>query len=174
MWWRNIFISLPRLRGRVGVGAAFLLLLLTACGFTPLHGQQNVAPPILKAIDLPAPDNRNQQLFVTALADALNPERSKVPKRYRFSYELEQSSAPLAIQLNRTITRYKVSATVTYRVVDISTGKKVHEGKIRRDSGYDRVESDYATYVSEVKTFENILKELAQDVKIHLTLAMME
>lgn len=151
------------------------VLCLSACGFKPLYGssQHNSLSDTLAAVEIPEARNRTEQIFLVHLSDLLNPGNISAPPQYRINVTLNQSSSPLAIQKDRTITRYKTIITAHYTLTDIATGKVIEENSLRRDGGYDRVESDYATYVSETQTVKHILHELAEDFKLRLTLTLL-
>ncbi|MCE3233010.1 MAG: hypothetical protein K0R98_1267 [Rickettsiaceae bacterium] len=150
-----------------------VLLALSSCGFTPVYKQTvdstgAVATDEFAAVEIIAPHNLYGQAFATNLSDLLNPSSKTVPIKYRLTTEVDKSESGLTIEQDRTTSRYKVTVMVKYTLTDVATGKVIDQGRIRRDGGYDRVESDYATYVSADDTAKRIIKELAADAKLKI------
>ena len=149
---------------------------LAACGFTPVHKSMESDSEFsekLAAIEIVSSHDLIGQSFKTNLDNLLNPTSSSIAKKHKMVVKVTKSEVPLAIQEDRTITRYKVILNANYVITDIETGEKIDSGDIRRDGGYDKVDSDYATYISEEDTTKRIIKELAEDAKIRIISVML-
>lgn len=144
---------------------------ILSCGFKPVYSEKNneTVNSELSSIELPVADERLPQIFNTKLSEILFINEN-LDKKYRLEYRLINNTYPLAIQLDNTITRYEVQATLEYKLVNKESQKVIIEDKIKRVSGYDRVQSDYATYISEKTATQNAVNALASDLRTKLVL----
>lgn len=157
--------------------ALALTLTISACGFTPVYKatwDDSQMSDKLASIEIEKADNLLEQVFVSRLQDLLNPTSISSPAKYLIKSDIETQKISLVIQQDRTTTRYKMVATLKYSITDIATGKIVNESSIKREGEYDKVDSDYATYISEEDTKKRIVKELAQDAKVRIMSFMLE
>lgn len=163
---------------RVRSVAMTLSAFITAsCGFTPIYktvDENGNAAMNLAAVKVESSHDLMGQFYSNRLTDLLNPAAVQVEPQYRMTTTLSKSKTPLAIQQDRTITRYKIVVSVNYRLVDINSGKVIDEGNLRREGGYDKVDSDYATYISDEDTTRRIIKELAEDTRIRIMAILVE
>jgi LPS-assembly lipoprotein len=162
MWWfRSFFILL-------------CLCALQGCGFTPLYSKHtstssSAQQQLLASVVVTPMKDRVGQIFTTTLEDALNPLHLQADPRYQLKVSLKTAESSLAIQRDRTISRYQIMVTANYTLTDTDTGKIVREGSLQRENGYDKTTSPYATVVSENMATENTVKALAQDVSFLVT-----
>lgn len=176
LWFRFVDRRFANMVSRV-----FLLLSVvlgsSACGFTPLYAQKGdnaAAAAKLASVQIKPIKTLIGQEYVTSLEDVLDPSGVGASKEYLFEAEVSKGVSPLAIERDTTVTRYKVIVTATYRIRQISTDKIIASGTVKAESDYDRVDSDYATYVSENETVSHAIKELAQDTKIRIIGALLK
>lgn len=148
------------------------ICLLQNCGFRPLYSttSKSVSSPTLLASVTVAPiKGRTGQLFKNTLEDTINPSHLVTEPKYRLTITLETQQLSLAIQRDRTISRYQIIVTAHYTLTDINTGKTIRTGQSQRETGYDKTVSPYATFVSEETATLNAMKALAQDISILAT-----
>jgi hypothetical protein len=148
-----------------------LIFLLASCGFTPVYktsGMDVNTGGELAMIKVVSTHDLNGQYFQTRLEDLLNPKAVSAQEKYQLTVKLTQSEVPIDIQQDRTVTRYKIIVTVAYTLTDIGTNAVVDQASLRREGGYDKVESEYATYVSQEDTVKRVTKELAEDTKLRI------
>jgi LPS-assembly lipoprotein len=162
MWWLKSIIVI------VCIGC------LQSCGFTPLYANHSkhsssARERLLASIDIDPKKDRTGQVFVNTLEDSLNPRGLSANKRYQLKTSVETTQSSLAIQRDRTISRYQLIVTANYTLTDTSNGKIVRQGKLQRENGYDKTPSPYATFVSENMAIQNTVKALAQDLSFLLT-----
>jgi hypothetical protein len=158
----------------------FLSIALCSCGFTPVYKADNyvdgstTAREDLASIEVIAPHDLTGQFFQTTLSDLLSPTAKSAPLKYRLEIKLDKSDTALAIEQDRTITRYKVVVVAHYKLIEIDTTKVLSEGSLKREGGYDKVPSDYATYVSSEDSTRRVTKELAADTKLRIMAALIK
>ncbi len=148
-----------------------IVLFISACGFTPVYktmGENSTNAASLAAVKVESTHDLIGQFYSNKLTDLLNPSAMQVEPKYRIQTTLRKNKIPFAIQQDRTITRYKLVLEADYKLVNIDDGKIIDEGSLRREGGYDKVDSDYATYVSDEDTTMRIVKELAEDTRIRI------
>ena len=154
----------------------FVVSLVSSCGFSPVYKKDthnaNMSEK-LASIDFEEPDNINERIFASRLQDLLNPTSISVPNEHIIEYKIGSEKISLVVERDRTTTRYKIIVTASYKIRDISTNKVISKAIVKREGEYDRVESDYATYVSENDAEERIIRELAEDVKIRIISSML-
>lgn len=156
---------------------AGLTILLSSCGFTPVYkklDEGSTAAKNLATIKVESSHDLLGQFFSSRLSDLLNPDANDVEPKYLLETTLTKNKIPFAIQQDRTITRYKVSIDVVYKISNIVTGEVIDKGSLRRDGGYDKVDSDYASYISDEDTTKRIAKELAEDVRVKMIALLVE
>ena len=161
---------------KIALFSVLSCFLLSACGFTPIYSQKNNSElsKKLAAIKVTPIHNLMGQKYVSALEDVLDPKNTHTANKYIIDAVLYKYVRPLAIEQDRTVTRYKVVVNVEYTLKDQADGKIISKGRIKGEADYDRVESDYATYVSENDTTDRVIKELAQDTKIKIISALLK
>ena len=160
--------------------ALLMLTLITACGFSAVHG----TPPSnsgdtavaykLREVEVNSTKNRDGQLFKTRLEDMINPKSLKQETpQYTLDVKIEREISALAIEQDSSTSRYKVTIRAHYTLKDNVTKQIIDTGTLSRFSGFDRVESDYATYVSEKDALRETIESLADDFKWRLTTVLL-
>jgi hypothetical protein len=148
-----------------------IIFIVTSCGFTPVYQTvegDSANAKKLASVKVESSHNLMGQYYSNNLSDLLNPTSLQIEPKYRISTDLKKHRIPFAIQQDRTITRYKVVIEVNYKLVNMENGDVIDEGRLHREGGYDKVDSDYATYVSDEDTTKRIVKELAEDTRIRI------
>lgn len=148
---------------------AVFALLTGACGFTPVYAEREDGA-LLPLIYVDAPDTREGQLFTHELLTALYGDREQ-PQQAEYSLRviLEEEEFPIDIRRDRTVTRFRIRINGDYVLTRVSDGMRLDKGVITNTGGYDRVDSDYATYVSGRALKERGIALLADDFKRYLT-----
>lgn len=151
------------------------LVLNASCGFTPMYAKHEDNTDIsakLATVGIKPIKSLIGQAYVNSLEDVLDPSHMGASKDYIIEAEISKDMQPLAIEQDRTVTRYKVIVTASYKLKEISSGQVIASGSVTGRSDYDKVDSDYATYVSENETTKRAIRELAQDTKIKIIAAL--
>lgn len=148
--------------------SVIVLCFLNSCGFTPLYGthSQHAHMPL---ISVDAPESRHGQIFTHDLLTHLYGERNQPPQPdYLLSVNLSEEQFPIDIRRDRTVTRFRIRLRGHYVLTRIEDGHMVDKGSIVQTGGYDRVNSDYATYVSGRALKERAAEALAEDFRRYL------
>jgi len=150
-----------------------LFLLVTACGFQPLHSKAYRAQ---QAIDLASlvvevDTERRGQLLEAEIADAVNPDYQRAEKLYRLNIDLTETDIPLFINPDGTSARGDIRLSSTYKLYRIADNMQVDKGSISRISSYntsDQASAGYASFVSVEDAKRRAVMELAQDYKLRM------
>ena len=164
-------------RIRITTIAMLTSVTLSSCGFTPVYktiDDKSSNALSLASVKVESTHDLMGQFYANKLTDLLNPSAMQVEQKYRVNTSLRKHKIPFAIQQDRTITRYKLVVEASYKLVNIDDGKVLDEGSLRREGGYDKVDSDYATYVSDEDTTKRIVEELAEDTRIRIMASLVE
>ena len=100
-------------------------------------------------------------------------QRNRVgePRRplYRLRVELARSKAPLAIQLDSTVTRFNLRLDATFTLIDAPTGQALYRDRARAIGSYNAVRSDFATLTAEQDTERRGARELSEEIRTLLS-----
>lgn len=173
MWWfdRCTLVVALILASSVGLGA---------CGFEPVYGRGNeaVRHADLSAIEIGAINGRaspgaasdgNSGLgragleLRKRLLESLSHEQTA--PRYRLGVMLEESQGAFAIQSDDRATRYQLSLTASFSLIEIGSDKAVYSGSTRSIGSYNVVSSDFAAAVSEADARKRAALDLADNIR---------
>lgn len=173
MWWSD--------RRALVVALALLSIVgLSACGFEPVYGRGNGAArhAELSAIEIGAINGKASPGAISdgnsglgraglemrkRLLESLSSERAE--PRYRLGVVLEESQGAFAIQADDRVTRYQLSLTAAFSLVEIGSDKAVYSGSRRSIGSYNVVSSDFATVVSEADARKRAALDLADNIR---------
>jgi LPS-assembly lipoprotein len=129
--------------------ALALLLPAAACGFEPLHGRASAVSQRLAQVDVAPIADRAGQLVRNRLLDYFEPPSGNVPALYRLDVDVSEAKDGLAIEEDRTVTRFNLRLQATYRLLRIATGQALLEGETNALAAYNVIRSDYANLIAE-------------------------
>jgi LPS-assembly lipoprotein len=141
-------------------------LALGACTFRPLmhaRGDESVRGE-LEAISITGLDDRLGQLVRNALLDELNPTGAEVPQRYILQVDLQRSAQALGIQLDNVITRFNLTLTARFQLLDSASGEMLYQSQVQRIASYNVNLAPYATLAAEVDAERRIAREVGDNI----------
>lgn len=151
---------------RAAIAACLTLpVLLSACGFQPLYG--NNTAPQLSSIFVEDIAERNGFELRTRLIDILDSDGVQTNKRYRLKITLSESSQGIALQNDATITRYNNRMEARFVLSDAG-GKEVYRGNQTELSSYNVVQSPYATLAAEQDSGKRAVQDMAERIRLEL------
>ena len=159
MWWLRYF---PRTMVLLA-----LMTLLSGCGFRPLYlkGKHNPQPD-LTAVEIRPIIDRKGQILRNLLLDQLRPNG---PSAYVLYVAVDFSLRNLGIRRNDRATRALMMVTATYSLHRKQDEAKLFSSASQASSGYDILESDFATLVAEKDALQHSLETIAQDINLRLS-----
>ncbi|MBL6935509.1 MAG: hypothetical protein ISR48_08860 [Alphaproteobacteria bacterium] len=147
-----------------------LVALLSGCGFRPLYlkGKQNPQPE-LAAIDIRPIIDRKGQMLRNMLLDQLTPKGPSAHPAYVLNVSVNFGIRNLGIRRNDRATRALLRVSATYSLRRKQDSAQLFNGASHADSGYDILDSDFATLVAEKDALQHSLEAVAQDIKLRLS-----
>lgn len=162
LWLRNIYM--------------LILMAVSGCGFQPLYGEASLSSDVvatLPSIDVhvnanATTDRRLAQFLETELTDLLNPRAEATEKLYRLDIDMTSTKSDLAIQQDATVTSFRLIVKAKYMLSYAPKRTLLKEGSVTNFGGFDQVDSQYATLISQKYGMEQLLKELAKRMQMKL------
>jgi LPS-assembly lipoprotein len=158
-------------------GAAALLL--AACGFHPLYGTMSngkSAGTTFAAIYVPPIElERAGYELRNDLLDDLQARSTPAGADYDLTIALRDRNQSIAITNNQVgnlkeveITRWNYTLIANYELVDRKTRKVLSKGQVTSLSGYDVVQSPYATEVALRNAQASTAEDVSQQLRLRL------
>lgn len=147
------------------------LLLLAACGFEPLHGEQarGARSQQLESVQILTDTSRAGQLLKAEIEDQVNPTALRAEKPYLLTISVSERELSLFINLDGTSSRGDMQYVSTYTLTQKRDGKVLDQGELMRVSSYNISENaDYATFVSREDARRRGIIELARAYQLRL------
>lgn len=165
--------AIPRVR-RPRLGRAFVLTsgaLLVSCGFQPLYGSLEDRPATpLESVQIATIPDRQGQILRNRLNVLFNPSGAAAESRYRLAVKLATTDSETLIRKDTTATRRDQAIVAIFTLTSLDDQKIVTRGQAKSVSGFDIVESDYATLNAEKDATEANLETIARSIQTQLAL----
>ena len=129
-WIQGLITALPR-NCLVILGIGFLGL--SACNYTPAFAPGGAGEGLKGSVIMEEPRDRNDYTFATRLEERLGRPRNA---RFRLKYSISTSTEGVGRTPTQRITRFNVTGTAEYQVLDTVAGTVVHSGKVENLTGY--------------------------------------
>ena len=160
MWFSRIFLLCAA------------LLMAAGCGFQPVYGKKTVTGggdviAVLSGIKVHTIPDREGQILHNYLIDRLNPKKNSGPNYYDLYSELNVNRSSLGVERDDSTTRAKLTVSVTFTLKGRGADR---EFTLRRASGFSETEAEYPTLAAEQDALKRSLREIADDLKIRLSL----
>ncbi|MCZ8121912.1 MAG: LPS assembly lipoprotein LptE [Magnetospirillum sp.] len=157
------------LRWRKLCAATTVLILLSACGFEPLHRttQAGSAVEALAAVRIDPIADRSGQVLRNHLLDRLTPRGAPANAAYVLRVRLQEPRQTLALRRDDVISRVGYSATAVFDLFDPS-GRRVFTGTSSYATDYEVTNSEFATLVSAQNARDRVLELVSDDIRYQL------
>lgn len=158
--------------------AALLIagLLLGACGYKPLYGQNTGAPGTpsaqrhLESISVkPIPD-RVGQMMRTALMRGLNPRTKRSVHAYDISITLDETLATLAVEQSAFATRANLTLTANYVLTRRADRLNLTSGSVKSVSSYNILASEFATKAAKDDSRSRAIQDVSETLRTRLAI----
>lgn len=153
-----------------------LVLLVSACGFSPVYGTlgHDKAFGTESLLALVAIDNipdRDGQFLRNELIDRFYRDGRPSNPQYRLKVEgLTETRQDLDITESSNATRGQLKMEANVILSDTKTGEKLMTRHLHAVSSYNILGSEFTNRVSEQSTRDNVLVSLAQRIETQITL----
>jgi len=147
-------------------------LALSACGFSPLYGQNAAQPYVintLAGISVQPIEDRVGQMMRTQLQSGLTPKGAKrTAPQYELMVTLSESIGVLAVDQASFATRANLYLNGDYQLVRLSDHLEVISGSAKTVASYNVLSSDYATLQAQANARELAVKDLSHILQSRL------
>ncbi|MBO7332112.1 MAG: hypothetical protein J6U64_00415 [Alphaproteobacteria bacterium] len=148
--------------------------LLVSCGFRPVYYTGKGEVPFdtkTATIQIMPIPNEIGRICKQELKNNLNPENKDVPYKYQLEVTLEkQEIRDQGILEDNTATRATMIMKAHYSLTEIATRKEVAKGTVFAESSYNILRANpYATITKADSTEKELVKNLANQIALHLT-----
>jgi LPS-assembly lipoprotein len=153
-----------------------LLLALSACGYRPLYGERGVAGSAasveLAAIRIEAIPDRIGQKVYNFLHERLTPEGKPLQPKYSLQVRLRETVDELLYERDETATRANLTLRASYELRRIADDTVIAKGTSRATSGYDILDSQFATVVSEDDARDRSARAISDDIRTRVAVVL--
>ncbi len=151
----------------------FILITITGCGFRPMLASNSSYEQNLEEIRLNDVSGEDKPRLQRIISETLG-THSHLKPLYNLNVTISKYTSRMAIQKDSVSTRYMVGVNLIYQLTYIENNKAIDQGIITLSNSYDveASDSEFAYYISEQYVSDNLLKELAEELKIRLGLVL--
>ena len=118
-------------------------------------------------IQVDAPKGRVGYLMREDLDDALGHAKGDAPQ-YRLEMVLGQVRQSHGLTANATAQRYELDLKVSYKLIDIATGKVATTGQVVSNISYDSTVQPYAGIAARQDTQDRQANDAAQKIQVRI------
>lgn len=159
----------------VSVAGLAGLLLLSGCGFEPVHGAgaSKAAATHYRDITVDNIPDRDGQALRNQLIDRLGAAGAGGAGQSAYTLrikDLNKFVTNAALRKDATFTRGEMQITGTVELVDNATGNVVLTRNVRSVGGFNLLDNQFATMVSEQSVTEKILAEMGDNIMTEVDL----
>lgn len=148
-----------------------VMVLVSACGFEPLHGRQQSgasATSALSQISIPPIPERLGQLLRIELANLLTPKGPPRTPLYVLNIQLTESKQSLGVRKDATATRANLIISANFNLFDTQADTTLLSGTVRSINSYNILEADFATLSAESDARRRASRDLATEIQSRL------
>jgi len=146
-----------------------VLLLISACGFSPLYNSHNSAK-MAEKISIQEPNTQNDFVFYLQLTNRFTEGSSK----YILNYAITTSKKDRGLNFDGTAHRVEISGSVSFNLIDAESGVKLLSDKEEMSLSYSNFGSTAAVLNAERITNKQLVVVLADKVADRISLAIVE
>lgn len=156
------------------IGAMMAVLLLAACGFTPLYGSSGTRPQVQTALNdiyVEIIPDREGQYLRNRLIDRFHSAGTPQSPRYRLSLTpLSELRTDLDITKTANTTRSQLRLSTKLSLRDAASGEVLLHRDLSATASFNILSSQFTTRVSEENARLNALDDLARQAEQQIVL----
>lgn len=92
--------------------------------------------------------------------------------KYQLTINISKENFSLGVLKNRETTRYRVKVHLNYILKDSENKKIISQDTLSLYSSYNSADSQFANYSANIYVANNVLRELAEELKLRLSLVL--
>lgn len=164
-----------RLKAAGIIAGLVCCLLVSACGFKPMYGQNSATgtglAQVMANIEIDQVRNasgrqeRLSQLIENNLNDRISPlasDGAKTQYILKTNYDVEERG--YGIREDESVTLQNLRLSVGYALIDINNDKSIMDGTARAIVTYDLVQSDFSNRIARETSLERLSEEVANQI----------
>ena len=145
------------------------LLLLAACGFTPVHG--NIQKKAFDQIEVTIIPDRSGQFLRNTLIDRFYTKGYPTTPQYQLNVRpIQETIADFDITIESDATRQQIKLVTTMELIDKTTQKSILNRKLTAVTSNNVLVSEFSTLVAEQNAREAALNDLARQIELQIAL----
>jgi LPS-assembly lipoprotein len=151
------------------------LLSLAGCGYKPLYSSGSEGRGVvasLSSISIQETESRPGQLVRNSLLSSIRPAGTEQVNVYKLVLNPELAQSTLVEQSIPGIKRIRLRLTVSYQLIETSSGSEVNSGKTFSAVSYDIIREPIADLQAESNATSRAAKEVAADIHTRLAAYM--
>lgn len=141
------------------------LLLIAACGFTPVYGPGGAGTELQNTILVDEPKDQDSYLLTQRIEERLGRGSNAV---YGLKVNMTVRETGIAINSQGDTDRYDILGVAQYTLRDLKTGGQVTNGTVNSFSAYSATGNAAATLAAERDARERLMIILADQIVIRL------
>ena len=152
-----------------------VLLSLAGCGYKPLYSSGSEGRGVvasLSSISIQETESRAGQLVRNSLLSSIRPAGTEQDNFYKLVLNPELAQSTLVEQSIPGIKRIRLRLTVSYQLIETSSGSEVNSGKTFSAVSYDIIREPIADLQAESNATSRAAKEVAADIHTRLAAYM--
>jgi LPS-assembly lipoprotein len=151
-----------------------LSVMVSACGYRPLYSGSEGGGVVaeLRGISVQEPTDRVGQLVRNKLLSSMRPAGTAGEDRFKLILVPAVAKTLVVDQARPGIQRWRLRLNVSYRLVDIGTGKDINAGKTFSAVSYDNVHEPIADIQAESNALSRAAGEVGSDIHTRLAAFM--
>lgn len=149
------------------------LLAVASCGFRPLYGADLAGAAItaeLGTVRIGELDDRLGQIVRNELLDLVTPLGQPLDARYVLQINLFEEKEGLAIERDATVTRFNLTLTASYDLLDARTRRRLNSGSVRATAAYNVLRAEFANVIAERDAEARTARVVAEEIKTRLSI----
>lgn len=146
-----------------------MLLLISACGFSPIYSNHNSAK-LAEKLSIQEPNTQNDFVFYLQLTNRFTEGSSK----YILNYAITTSKKDRGLNFDGTAHRVEISGSVSFNLIDAESGVELLSDKEKMSLSYSNFGSTAAVLNAERTTNRQLVVLLADKVADRISLAIVE
>jgi LPS-assembly lipoprotein len=152
-----------------------VLFSLAGCGYKPLYSSGSDGRGVvasLSSIAIQETESRAGQLVRNSLLSSIRPAGTAQDNVYKLVLNPELAQSTLVEQSIPGIKRIRLRLTVSYQLIETSSGSEVNSGKTFSAISYDIIREPVADLQAESNATSRVAKEVAADIHTRLAAYM--
>lgn len=145
--------------------ALWAMLLIAACGFTPVYSPDGVGTALQNRILVDEPKDRNTYLLTQRIEERLGRGGDA---RFGLKVNIAVRETGIAINPQGDTDRYDVLGVAKYTLRDVKTGAEVVKGTVNSFAAYSATGNSAATLAAERDARERLMVILADQIVTRL------